>query len=406
MFTVYRKCEKSLDNLHGIVEVENPSELDKPFLFCLAAQESYEKSVFGVIKEGARAARVRTTDEYAGGFKIDEMPVYFLGALYKRNNIKEEREKSILDDFIYPFIKKGNNLDEMIKRARMINFLTYCDATKVYVELEKRLIEKLSHDGLSDDDINKIVSQIGVVSIASEVDVSKLHANTVLFKDANDREVFDFISKTALKKMEQIGRETIIGSLKSNGNVSTFVYNGEGIHELREYLKDENIVKSALCAVVSKLLENSAKNMHSDKLLPITNKELLQTIIRYNGEFRGTKEYLDKIDSEIDYDGATKYTKNEDEMLTKLEKSYKQLIKARNELESANNELESERKKSTTLMTGIKEKCSDVAFEQIVVKNGYWNANQNTDKIDELPTDRQIREQYEQMIEEQTQMKL
>ena len=102
--------------------------------------------------------------------------------------------------------------------------------------------------------------------------------------------------------------------------------------------------------------------MHSDKLLPITNKELLQTIIRYNGEFRGTKEYLDKIDSEIDYDGATKYTKNEDEMLAKLEKSYKQLIKARNELESANKELESERKKSTTLMTGIKEKCRDVAF--------------------------------------------
>lgn len=406
MFTVYKKCEKSLDNLHGVVEVENPSELDKPFLFCLAAQESYEKSVFGVIKEGARAARVRTTDEYAGGFKIDEMPVYFLGALYKRNKLKDERETSILNDFIYPFIKKGKDVDEMVKRARMINFLTYCDATKVYVELEKRLIEKLSHDGLSEEDINKIVSQIGVVSIASEVDISKLHANTILFKDANDREVFDFISKTALKKMEQIGREAIIGSLKANGTVTTYVYNGTGEHELKAYFDDETIVKSSLCAAVSKLLENSVKNMHSDKLIPLSSRELLQTVMRYSGEFISTSELLTRLDGELSYNGTPRYTKSEDEMLSKLDESYKQLIKARSALETANRELEGERKKSTTLMTGIKEKCSDVAFEQIVVKNGYWNSSQRSDDIDSLPTDRQVREQYEQLSEDPNQVKL
>lgn len=405
MFTIYRKCEKSLDNLHGIKEIESVEDIDKPFLFCLAAQELLEKSVFGVIKEGARAARVRTSDELAGGFKIDEMPVYFLGALHKRDKFKDKRETSLLDDYIYPFIIKGKDIQEMIKRARMINFFLYCDATRVYVNLEQKLIEKFKADGLSDKDIKSIISQIGVVSIASEVDVSKNLATTMLFKDANDREVFDYISKTSLKKMEQIGREAIVGSLKSNGNAGTFVYNGTGEHQLKEYFDEETIVKSALSAVVSKLLTNSVKNMNSDTFTPITSRELVQTALRYSGEFTKTSEQLDRLDSELDY-GVSRYTESEHELMTQLDKSYKKLASANKELESTNKQLEDNKKKNDLLVREIKEKCSDVAFEQIVAKNGMWNRRPGDINYDELPTDRQIREQYEQSLKEQDQIKL
>ena len=34
MLTIYKKVEKSLDNLSGIIQINNISELSKPFLLC------------------------------------------------------------------------------------------------------------------------------------------------------------------------------------------------------------------------------------------------------------------------------------------------------------------------------------------------------------------------------------
>ena len=35
MLSVYKKCEKSVDNPYGIIEIK---ELDRPFLMCISAQ--------------------------------------------------------------------------------------------------------------------------------------------------------------------------------------------------------------------------------------------------------------------------------------------------------------------------------------------------------------------------------
>ena len=77
MLQVYKKVEKSLDNPYGAISIQNLEELNKPFLLCLSAHDSNPKSIFGIIKEGARAARVNTTDEMAARFKIDELPQLF-----------------------------------------------------------------------------------------------------------------------------------------------------------------------------------------------------------------------------------------------------------------------------------------------------------------------------------------
>ena len=82
---IYKKCEKNVLNEYGIMEINSFSEITRPFLFCIASLDD-DNSTFGVIKEGARAARVRTTDELAGGFKIDEMPADFLGYKDDGNN--------------------------------------------------------------------------------------------------------------------------------------------------------------------------------------------------------------------------------------------------------------------------------------------------------------------------------
>ena len=320
MFKIIKKCEKSEDNPYGIIEINSLSELNKPFLMCLSSIEDDNNSVFGLIKEGARAARVRTTDELAGGFKIDEMPFDFLG-------IKncEDGLFSSLTDVIYSIITKDKDVDSMIKNARNINFFVYCNATKIYVEMEKRIIERLKIDGISEEDIKKILTQISLVSIASNVKLSHVYATTVLFKDANDGEVYDYVSNISLKKMAINGRQVFIDYLKKENNSIAFAFNGTGEHLLKEYFKDNNIVKSSLCACVSYFVENSIKNNSSHEFEPISIKKVLPIVIKNNGEFREPIELLKELDDRLQYN-VSRYTLEEDLKLKEMEEYYKSLV--------------------------------------------------------------------------------
>ncbi len=397
MLSVYKKCEKSIDNPYGIKEM---TKLEKPFLMCISAQGQMDKSVFGIIKEGARAARVRTSDEYAAGYKIDEMPIDFLGIKYTHETIKDKKNNELVKDYLLPFLLKDNDINNIKRRARMMNFFTYCNGTQLYLTIEKRLKDSLLENGFNEKDVNDILSQIGVISIASEIDLTKANATSILFKDANDIEVMDKTSRIALKRIEEMGRECLIGSLKKGTNAIAYVYNGIGEHDLKEYLKDDRIVKSSLCAIVCELLQNSIRNSNSEKLIPISSNELLKVVVKNNSEFIGIEEMMKKIDASIDYGTASKYTKEEDILLKKLDKAYKKIARTQRYLDSIQNELEEEKEKNRTLITGISEKCSDVAFSQIVVANRMWNADDKDRLNMHKPSDREIREQYEITLED------
>ena len=393
MIKVYKKCEKSLDNPHGIVEIKS---LDKPFLMCLSAQDMMEKSVFGIIKEGARSARVRTSDELAGGFKIDELDIDFLGVLYKREDIKDKKSDELVDKFFFPLFE-NKSLEEMKKQARKMNFFIYCNGVSDFIKIENKLHSKFLSLGLTEEESKSVLSQISLVAIATEINVSKITATTVVYKDVNDSEVFDYISKIGDKNMQSLGRETFIS--KFTKSVLTYTYNGTGNHELKEYFNDSTPVKSALSAIVSKLIENSIKNEHSKELIPISIDYLLPILRKNNSEFFSSESILSQLDESLDYGVSSRYSKEEHELLVKLDQAYKKLASTKRSLEMVTKECEEERSKKDSLIRGIKEKCSDVAFEQIVCANGLWNS-QNNSHFNELKTDRQIREEYELLSEE------
>ena len=392
MEAIYKKCEKSIDNPRGVIQIDNLSDYDKPFLFCISPQEILDKSVFGTIKEGARAARVRTSDELAGGFKIDEMPFDFLGI---KHDFKEDGKTiNLVEDFIYPYLKKGNDIK---KQARKINFFTYCNAATVYVNIEAKLKEKLLNDGYSDEEVKSILSQISLVSIGSEVNISRINASAILFKDVNDGEVFDNISKVALDKMNLLGRETYVGYYRREDSPAIFTFNGTGAHSLKAYFKIESLAKSSICAVVSMLVENSIKNNSSDNLIPISSKLLLQKAREYSSEFTSSEELLHRLDEEIKY-GASRYTKEDDIFLKQLDSAYKLIVKQKSVLEDKERELEKEINNKNLLIDGIHEKCSDVAFQQIVVANGMFGNLRDGKDYSNVPTDRIMRSEYERIL--------
>ena len=322
MIEIYKKCEKSIDNKYGIEKIDNLDELRKPFLMCLSSTED-DNSVFGLIKEGARAARVRTTDEYAGGFKIDEMPVNFLGVKMSNQGFES------LFDVIYKLLMYTSKENGASRNARRMNFFTYCNATRVYVNLEKRLREQLSSEGYKEYEIKEILSQISLVSLASKVDTSGLYATNVSFKDVHDMEVYDKNSRIAESKMEPMGILTLLSKAKTDGNSLLYFFDGKGSHDLKSFFDEDNIVKSSLCACVSKFIESSIINESSMVFNPIHINKTLAYVRDYNSEFGNMNELLEKLDNDLHYTqgfykDVTKYTKEEDEELRIEEENYKQ----------------------------------------------------------------------------------
>ena len=391
MIQIFRKREKSIEDPQGCEELTDFENYDRPFMMCLSSQDLIDNSVFGLIKEGARAARVRTTDELAAGFKIDKMPFDFLGLKYIPDKVKNQRESKLVNDFIYPFLKKGNDIK---KQARKINFFTFCDATNRYIEIERQLKELLRSDGYSEEDIKDILSQISVVAIASNAKIADLYATTFLFKDINDSEVYDRVSKICANKLP-VKRNTMIYQLSNT--VRVFAFNGTGDHSLREYLNDGSIAKPSLCAIVSYLVENSILNSKSDELVPINGKILSSRALKYNADFDSIEESLDNLDISLDYDGTPRYTKGEHAILLELDKVCKKYVASKKTTERQEKEIQDLQDNKRTLISGIRENCSEVAFANIVVKNKMYNPSKKDLEIlsRQLPTDKEVRQMWE-----------
>lgn len=316
MIRIFKKCEKSVDNPYGIIDIKSYEEINKPFLFCISSLED-DNSSFGIVKEGARAARVRTTDELAGGFKINEMGVDFIG--YK-NDI-DGHFNNLVDDFLYPMLVKDKEVSKIKKNARRMNFFVYCNAAQAYLMIEKRLHERLLLDNYSEEEIKDILSQISVVAIATNIDLNKSSATTIVFKDACDRDVYDKLSKIGEKQMLSNSRLSTIINLK---NGIAYVFYGSSEHALKSYLKDENMVKPSLCATVCRLIENSIENEKTDELISINPRLILPIILRNNGEFSDVRETLEKIDNSINYGIVGRYSESENEELKYFEESLKE----------------------------------------------------------------------------------
>ena len=85
MITIYNKIEKSMDNTSGFQVVPQIEMLERPFLLCISAKNNLSKSIYGMMREGAQAARLQTTQGPAGRFKLNEFPVDILGIRFEKD---------------------------------------------------------------------------------------------------------------------------------------------------------------------------------------------------------------------------------------------------------------------------------------------------------------------------------
>lgn len=404
MLEVYKKVEKSMENLYGTITITSIDELEKPFLLCLSAQDMNPKSVFGIIKEGARAARVNTTDEVAAGFKISEFPVDFLGLKFEKDEIYQRNYEEIVDSFIYPFLVGNGDKDvlEIKKRARRINFMTYCDGTLTYANIEKRLVNKLQNDGYSESDIRDILSQIALVAIGTMVDTSDLKATTASFIDVNDIEIYNERTDGYRRLLDSRQRKSIYGRLKNNNVL--YIFEGSGNHSLKEYFLDSNVAKPALSSVLSEFLQNSISNEHNNSLASISSDDILKQLNVYGDERKSPLELLRMLDDTLSYGGAARYTSEEARLRRELDMSYVEMQKTRTKLDRVQKEKDKKELDLKSVIEGIRKYSSDTAFYQILVSAKMWQAPAGRDVFEEQ-SDRVIREIYNQLLGDEIQNK-
>ena len=385
MITIYNKVDKSMENTSGFQVIPDVSVLERPFLLCISTKNNLSKSIYGMIREGAQAARVLTTQGVAAGFMLDPFPIDFLGFRFEQDQDYQQAYVELANKFLYPYLtKNGTTVEDLKKQARKMNILTYCDGANTYKGAEDRLEVLLERDGLSDDEIHEVLSQVSLVAMESLIETAEIHATSVSFVDVNDSrmECQKVISYREL--LDQEDRRVLFSPL-GNSNGVLYIYKGSGVHRIKHFFLDnDNIAKPALCAVVSMLLECSIDGEEVDRTM------IMNRLNEYTNEEVPASELLDRLDEELSYNGAPRYNEEGARIKRELDSAYKILRKTNEMFINTLEEKQGQDIRLRNVVRGLYEFSSDVTFQQVLTYARMWYVKEGNELLS-IPSDRQVR---------------
>lgn len=279
MYKLYEAQPKSKDNPYGqreIEETENPF-LDGPCLLCISAGGiGIDKNVFGTTKQGMEMARMRVRGKRNAGFTLKDSPIKFLSIKLDtksqdKNITEDERIDLFVTKYLLPLISSdGTKIDCMqaMRNMRNVNMMSYCDGTLVVQSIEQKLLDKMQELGYSDEECEKIQSQMCIFPISTDRLTGKQKSTCVSFKDINDSEVSDNVTPDESQRVSEskIG-ETLF---EYSNNEMAYLFSGDGEHNLKKYTHSGMAMSACLSSALSKALENSILNARGETFIPIT----------------------------------------------------------------------------------------------------------------------------------------
>lgn len=325
MLKIYKKTTKSNNNMYGFIEIKDIKDINNPFLLCISNDLNSSKSIFGLMRDGAHAARIHTTQECAANYNIDKVPIDFIGIRYikKRKSV----EKELVDTLLYPYlIKNGKDINSLKKQARNINVLTFDQGTNIYLKAEKQLVSKLKELDLKTKEIEEILKQTTLVSLGSNENLEKTYSTTVSFIDTNDNKC----TTEELLELKKVMEEKNINRMffpvgKKNTILYPFISTGE--HSPKKYLETYSPAKSAISSTISNNLHNSLYNLNNDTFYEVSIDENINQLYFYGSDLCEGEEALKLLDSNLNYMNSTKYTEEEAKLRYDLDQAYKLIIK-------------------------------------------------------------------------------
>lgn len=291
MYVLYEKVPKSEEYPNGIKRIEpdtNPFE-SGPCLISLVALAGNVSHANGALNRGLEALRLQTSKNVNTGISMEDIDCRVFSLLYDEPNEvgttkhfepTPEGDFEFAEKYILPLITKdGQKIDtsEAMKKLRNINFLTYCNATRIPYRMEQYLKEKMGELSYSDEEIANILSQVCVIGYGTETKVKNLKegitfdSTNISVIDCNDQEVGDCYNPRGFK--DALAERKIIYFKKEN---VCFV-NASGIHSTDSYIMKDPHLSSLIASFVTSAVENSIVNSKSDTFVPLSYSFLLDS---------------------------------------------------------------------------------------------------------------------------------
>lgn len=372
MITIYERVPKTRENAYGIKELAKEDSLigKEPCLLCISAQNMYKKSVFGIIREGMQASRIRTTEEIGPGYDIKDFPVHFLGLTFQEDEKYKTPGEELAQEYIIPLIEKVPNEERntLKNKFRNINVLTFCNGTQTYIELEELVQKRMQELGYDLEEQKDILKQISVTAIETMSDTSNINATCSTFIDVNDTEIWTPLTEKIQKKLDDEQKKIIQIPLSENKRL--YYFKGDGTHSIKEYLKDQSLIKVPICAHVVSSLNNSIYNNKENNHTPLMQDDsFYNTLIpQLNNDAIKKEEIVEMFDNNVDYDGVAKKTSETLDTLNELDIAYKMI----NTLEKDNTYLQESLKESHTsfekLVNTVEKKVPEDTYYEILVE--------------------------------------
>ena len=293
MVHIYEKKPITYDNEYGIEEITNQDVFKNgPCVIVILGQTCFLSSVNGAMRLVTNLINQNIDDSYEPNKRVFGLGFGNLGIGSFFGEYGEFSESSPTDDELEEFVNtyflplvsiNNDRIDTMnaMKNIRNINFVTYCDGTKVFKKIEELLENEMKNLGYSNEEIKQILSQVCLAAISGSTIQGDIKATSLLFGDKNDRS-FNGGSQLSESKNPFIERD----------NYFEFVVDGDGNHDFRKYMRDDLRLSSLIKMFLNKALENSAYNYNSNTFIQIIPKKFTNNIINdYNKNKQNEIEY-------------------------------------------------------------------------------------------------------------------
>ena len=377
-------------NTSGFQVIPNVKNLERPFLLCLSARDNLSKFIYGMMREGAQAARLLTTQEVAAGFKLNEFPIDILGVRFQKDENYHQASIEIAENFLFPFLtQKGKDLLSILKQARKVNILAYCDGVNTYKDCEERLEYLLKKEGFNNEVVASILSHICLVALESDVETGGLCATSVAFLDINDKELKNKNAENYRKALDMQGKDSMYSFLGNTKSV-LYIYNGSGIHNVKEYFEDSCIAKPVVSAVTSMFLEDSLDCQNNKDIYPVNVMEIMDRLEYFADETIPVDVRLRELDKNLSYDDAPRYTKENARMRMELDAVYKILRKTNDKFIRTLGQKQGLEIRLESVIRGVHEFSSHVTYEQVLTAANMWHPKEGRDILT-LPSDKEVR---------------
>lgn len=379
MVTLYKKVDKTKENLYGF-DVLNKDDIPllKPTMICLSAQASYSKSIFGIVREGMRAARLRTSQGVAGKYALNDFPINFVGVHYdyKGNGLGND----LAQDYFLPLISQNGkkiNIKQAKQNMHNLTIMTYCDGILEYFALEETLTNLMQEIGYTSLEIKEILQELTIIGVLTMRDMANCLATSFQIVDVNDNEIFDEATPSLIESLQK--QETDHDFIKTSDNSGIYYFNGNSEHSIKSLFKDNYLPHALIVAIVSQSLTRSIDKRHEFSFDNM--QEMIASIINHYQVGYTPNEILKDLDEQIYYPGSRKLSNFECEYLDIIDELSKKTKNYENDIKILKSHKARLEESYQRLESATKSTVSELEYMLILQKTGYQFSQEDLDKI-------------------------